>query len=51
MRFAYINDDGGRKITQFNYNQAEKRLAIDNFNGLNFSYTFDELGRKTQISI
>ena len=48
---TYISNDGSRKTTQLNYDQSEKRLTINNYNELNLSYTFDELGRKTQITV
>ena len=48
---TYISDNISGKTTQFNYNKVEKRLDIDNSIGLRLSYSFDELGRKTQITI
>jgi RHS repeat-associated protein len=39
------------ETTQYSYNQAEKRFSINNHDGLILNYAFDELGRKTQITI
>ncbi|MBE9080520.1 RHS repeat protein, partial [Romeria aff. gracilis LEGE 07310] len=46
-----ISNDISGKTTRFNFNQAEENLDISNSNGLISSYDFDELGRKTQITI
>ena len=48
---TYISDNNSGKTTQFNYNKVEKRLDIDDSIGLRLSYSFDELDRKTQITI
>ncbi|MBE9080511.1 hypothetical protein IQ241_25055, partial [Romeria aff. gracilis LEGE 07310] len=46
-----IHDDRSGKITRIDYYQAKDRIAIKNSIGLVHTYSFDQLGRKTQISI
>ena len=50
-----ISDSSSRDVTQFNFDQAENKIIIE-YSGVhlrNFlhGYIFDELGRKTQITV
>lgn len=49
--FSSTNINNRGNITQIKYNQAKNELSFGNPNGLIHIYDFDELGRKTQITI
>ncbi|MEM8721924.1 MAG: RHS repeat-associated core domain-containing protein [Cyanobacteria bacterium P01_G01_bin.39] len=46
-----ISDNNREDHTQFNYNQAENKFSIIHPSGFVHSYIFDNLGRKTQVTI
>ena len=46
-----IRDNNREDSTQFSFNQTENRFSIIHPGGLVHSYIFDNLGRKTQITI
>ena len=47
----YIVDSSTEENTRIQYDSAKNRLSFNNSNGLVGIYTFDELGRKTQITV
>ena len=46
-----IRDSSRENNTQFTYNQAENKFSYHNSNDIVHIYSFDELGRKSQITI
>ena len=46
-----LRSNSGEDHTQFTYNQAENKFSYHNSNGIVHIYSFDKLGRKTQVSV